>query len=73
MSEGDLPCRCVVGVSALAGVGYWPLVFLFDCVVGECLAAGVLAIPDGLWGTIGEADHVVLPVRSDSINRVPGV
>lgn len=50
-------------MSAVAGVGDRPLALLFDCVVGECLAAGVLAVPDGLWGAVGEADHVMLPVQ----------
>jgi predicted aconitase with swiveling domain len=33
-------------------------------VVGECLAAGVLAIPDCCGSTVGKADHIVFPACS---------
>lgn len=48
----------------VAGIGIRPLALFLDGAVRECLAASVLAEPDGLWGAVGEADHVVFPVWS---------
>lgn len=56
-----LPCSGVVGVCTVSGVSVGSLALFLDCVVGECLAAGVLAVPNSLRGTVGEADHIVLP------------
>lgn len=56
-----LPWSGVVGMRTVCGVSVGSLVLFLDCVVGECLAAGVLAVPDGLRDIVGEADHIVLP------------
>ena len=48
----------------IARISIRPDAPLLNGVVGECLAAGVLAVPDGLRGPIGESDHVVLPILS---------
>jgi hypothetical protein len=48
-------------MGAIAGVRVWSYALLLQCVVGEGLAAGMLAEPDGLWGAVGETDHVVFP------------
>lgn len=57
-------------MGSICGVCEWSLVLLFDRVVGECLAVGVLAIPDGLRGAIGKADHVMLPISSAGVRGV---
>lgn len=41
-----------------------PLPVLFDGVVGESLPVGVLAVPNRLWNSIAETNHVVLPVTN---------
>lgn len=51
-------------MGAISGVAKGPLALFLCGVVGECLSAGVLAIPDCLWSCVLEADHVVFPERS---------
>lgn len=53
---------------SIPGVGIWPFAFFLNGVVGECLAAGVLAIPDRCGGAVGKANHVVFPVVSQLQN-----
>lgn len=60
----DLPSSCVVGVGSVARICNRPLALLLGSVVAECLAAGMLAIPDGLRVAVGKADHVVFPAGS---------
>jgi hypothetical protein len=50
-------------VSAIPGERVWPLAFLFEGVICECLATGVLAVPDGCRLALCEANHVVFPVE----------
>ena len=49
-------------MGAFGGVCEWSLVLLFCGLVGEGLAVGVLAVPEGFGGSVFESDHVVLPV-----------
>lgn len=62
--ESAIPGNDIIGMGPIARISIRPDAPLLNGVVGECLAAGVLAVPDSLWGPIGEADHVVLPVWS---------
>jgi hypothetical protein len=56
------PLNSIIGVSSLTRVSDWSAIDLQDGIISECLAAGVLAVPQSLWLTILETDHVVLPV-----------
>ena len=58
------PLNGIVGVGSLARIGDWSTIDLQDGIISECLAAGVLAVPQSLWLTILESNHVVLPVWS---------
>ena len=53
-----------------SAVGHWSNPNLFDSFICECFAKGMLAVPHGLWNTLHEADHVMLPV-SDMITDLP--
>lgn len=55
------PLNGIVGVSSLTRISDWSTVDLQDSIIGESLAAGVLAVPQSLWLTILKTDHVVLP------------
>ena len=52
-----------------SAIGHWSNPNLFDGLICECFAKGMLAIPNGLGDTLHEADHVVLPV-SDMITNL---
>lgn len=60
------PCNGVVGVCSIARIRVRSLSFFLNGFVRERLAAGVLAEPHGLWYTIGEPDHIMLPGRKVS-------
>lgn len=57
-----VPGNNIVSVRAISRVCVWPDSLFLHCTVGERLATGVLAVPYSLWGTVGEADHIVFPV-----------
>lgn len=46
----------------LSGICYRSFPLFLRRFVGEGFASRVLAVPEGLGGAVGEADHVVLPV-----------
>jgi hypothetical protein len=59
------PWDGIVGVGSPARVCNWTFIDLEGRVVGEGLATGVLAVPQSLWLTVVESDHVVLPIPTN--------
>lgn len=59
---------------AISRISVWSNTLLLHCIISERLAAGVLAVPYGVGGTISEANHIVLPIiDSNQICRLPCV
>ena len=56
------PLDGIIGVSSLTRISDRSTIDLQDGIISECLAAGVLAVPQSLWLAIFESDHVMLPV-----------
>lgn len=49
-------------MSSIPRVGVWPLALLLDGLVCECLAAGMLTIPDCYRLAFGETNHIMFPI-----------
>lgn len=65
MGSANEPWDGIVGVGSPARVCNWTSLDLEGRVVGEGLATGVLAVPQSLWLTVVESDHVVLPIPTN--------
>ena len=63
-TKAPLPGRSIIGMRAVSTIGYWPLPFLFHCIVAECFSISVLAEPDRLGFFIQKSNHGVLPVAN---------
>lgn len=60
----DLPRSDIIGMGSFPGEGIGPFVSLFNGLICECLATGMLTIPNCDRLTVDEADHIVFPVKS---------